>query len=133
MPRTRIITFFVAVAFLVPLAACGRSSEDAMLELRKLGVTYTADAFVECAKNGDIVAMKLFVEAGMKPDTPDKHGVTALMWTANSGHTEVVQALLDKGADVNVKNNSGVTTLRLAAIKDQTEIVKLLKQAGARK
>jgi len=41
----------------------------------------------------------------------DNSGMTALMWAADWGHSEIVKLLLDEGADVNAKDNSGRTAL----------------------
>jgi ankyrin repeat protein len=36
------------------------------------------------------VAVELFFDAGMSPNTKDKDGRTALMWAAEGGHTEAI-------------------------------------------
>jgi len=46
----------------------GQSPETARLELSKLSVQYTPQAFVESAKQGDVRNVKLFLAAGMDPN-----------------------------------------------------------------
>ena len=58
-------------------------------------------------------------------------GKTALLWAAEKGHNNIVQALLAKKADVRVKDRSGKTALMLASNGNYSEIVNLLRAAGA--
>jgi len=63
------------------------------------------------------------------------NGVTALIISAENGHTEVVKLLLDKGADVNAKATYiGIpgTALGLAKLFRRTDIVDILIRAGAK-
>jgi ankyrin repeat protein len=84
-------------------------------------------------KDGSVKDVQTLLAEGANPNTTDDHGVPALMWAANNGHTEVVKLLLEKGADVNVKTNDGKwTSLGLAKLKDHTGIVQLLEKAGAK-
>lgn len=98
MTRTRIIVFLVALAFLFPLTACGKSPEDARVALGQMDIPFTADVFVESAEKGDSVVVGLFLDAGMKPDTTQKNGGTALMYAAVKGHTNIVGLLKQAGA-----------------------------------
>ncbi|MGU9951612.1 MAG: ankyrin repeat domain-containing protein [Gammaproteobacteria bacterium WSBS_2016_MAG_OTU1] len=45
-------------------------------------------------------------------------GMTALMFAAMQGHSEVAKVLLDNGANVNHENKDGWTTLMFAAMED---------------
>ena len=61
-------------------------ADDPRTELGKLGVSYSADAFVRQAGEGDVRAVQLFLGTGMAPDTKDAHGVTALTNASAGGH-----------------------------------------------
>ena len=86
------------------LLACGNPQEEARIKLGQMNVKYNEDTFVERAKDGDALVVKLFLDAGMNPNATDKEGATPLMAAARGGRLEVVQLLLDKGVDVNVKD-----------------------------
>lgn len=103
----------------------------ARAELAGISLTYTADAMVESAKNGDMVAVDLFLAAGMEPDAKNNEGDTALMLAAKGGHTDVVDVLLKVKANVNEKNQDGSTALSFAAANDRRDILGLLLNHGA--
>ena len=72
-------------------------------------------------KDGSVKDVQTLLAEGANPNTTDDHGVPALMWAANNGHTEVVKFLLEKGADVNVKRTTdGATVLMIASQEGHT-------------
>lgn len=116
------------------VAAAIPAPEEARMQLAKLSLAYRAHEFVESAEKGDLMAVKLFLVAGMDPNattgsspnsTGRDVGQTALMAAALKGHAKVVAALLDAGADVN-KTHSIHTPLSLAATQGHLEVVKIL-------
>ena len=56
-----------------------------------------------------------------------EYGSTALMFAAENGYTETVQALLAAGAEVNAKTDTGTTALMLAVQNGHTQIEALLQ------
>ena len=123
----------VLLALLLPLAGCDKSSDqaEARQALKRLGIPYSREAFVEHLRNGDPLVVDLFVAAGMDPNARDGSGVTPLMRFAMEGNSEAVQRLIAKGADVNAKDNTGQTALIAAAGYGRTAIVQLLIDKGA--
>jgi len=103
----------------------------ARAELAGISLPYTAEAMVESAKNGDIVAVELFLAAGMNLNAKNAKGDTALMLAAKGGHADVINVLLKAKANVNEKNQDGETALSLAAEKDRRDILGLLLNHGA--
>lgn len=59
-------------------------------------------------------------------------GLTALMYAAREGYTEIVRILLDKEANVHVVSKHGATAFRIAVVNGRSTIIKELKKAGAR-
>ncbi len=88
--------------------------------------------FFEAARNGDLPAVKRFIDKGTNVNARANDGATALLAASLNGHQEVVQALLDKGADVNAKDNYGATALILASQRGHQEVKELLIGAGAK-
>jgi len=68
---------------------------------------------------------------GADINVSDQKGVTALIYAATEGHTNIVQLLLENGAKVNAANENGNTALMQAAHNGHTNIVQLLLEKGA--
>jgi ankyrin repeat protein len=94
-------------------------------------VPYTPAAFVESAKAGRADVVRLFLDAGMDPDTRDARGVAAISWAIAGHHVETVRALVARGAALDVApGNDGMTLLMLAAQGGDVEIVRVLLEGG---
>lgn len=72
------------------------------------------------AKNGDKEAAEALLDQDADYNLEDDDGLTALMFAADKGHTDIVKLLLDKGAE-----QRGMALI-FAAIEGHTAIVKLL-------
>ncbi len=90
------------------------------------------DQYWAAARRGDLAALKAALEKGAAVDVKTRHGLTALFYAAQNGHSGVVRFLIEKGADVNVKDTFyGMTALQRAAGQGQAEVVKLMIERGA--
>ena len=119
----------LALAFAFVLVGCD-SAADARKELTEIGVQYTPQAFVVSARNNDLRAVELFLDAGMGvdievvlPSVPWK--TTALKQAAEHGHADIVDVLLQAGAEPDSM------ALAWAAGQGHADIVDVLLQAGA--
>ncbi len=74
------------------------SPEGAREGIDRLGIPFTVDSFVECARESDLVAVNLFLAAGMNPNAGNSEGVTALMAAKEGGHENIVKTLKKAGA-----------------------------------
>jgi cytohesin len=99
----------------VVLVGCGRPPKDIW----------------EAAKQGDIEAVKQYLDAGADVNAKGVGGYTSLHNAALKGHKEIVELLIAKGADLNAKGVGGITPLNYAVGKDHKEIVELLITKGA--
>jgi len=108
------VHFLVAVVVPFLLASCGLSQEEARKNLAELQIPYSDDEFVKRAEQGDLVAVKFFLAAGMSPNVTVNGGGTALVVASRAGRAEVVKLLLKAGATVNAKED-GRTALRSCA------------------
>jgi len=109
----------------------GQSPASARAELSTLGVEFTSQEFLERAKHGDARAIRLFVTAGMDPNTKDAEGNTALIFAIAQSRTDIIASLLAAKADVNQTNGGGATALDWAAARGQLDNVRLLLEKGA--
>ena len=73
--------------------------EGARQRIAQLNIPYAVDEFVERAKECDIVAVKLFLTAGMNPNVKNADGATALAAATEAGHTDIIKLLKDAGAE----------------------------------
>ncbi len=108
---------------------------EARNELAKLSLPYSPEGFVERADEGDVLAVKLYLAAGMDPNVgaapPDLPPATALMNAAENGDVAMVKVLLAAHSDVNKKIGLSPGALGLAATEGQLEAMRLLLDKGA--
>ncbi len=138
---SKVFALFVVVS-LIPMqeaaaqeqgAAVREAQDAALVKLKERGFVrenaiYGED-FIEQVAAGNLEVVKLFLAAGMSPDTRDVIDVrkrNALLMAAEHGHADVVQALVEAGADVGVKDRSGRTPLVVAVMYEQDEVVQVL-------
>jgi ankyrin repeat protein len=102
-----------------------------------------ATPFWRAAQSSDTAAMKLLLEHGANPKTPNKTGETPLMaaagigWAANWSvnaplpFIDAVKLCVDLGNDVKAADSRGYTALHGAAYLGDNEMVKYLVSKGA--
>ncbi|MBW6486013.1 MAG: ankyrin repeat domain-containing protein [Syntrophobacterales bacterium] len=82
--------------------------------------------------DGQAANVKQLLNARAKVNVADKHGATALMWSAWKNLSDVTQILLDAGANVNAVDEDGRTALMYGAWPDHLDVVQVLLKAGAK-
>ena len=87
----------------------------------------------EAAGMGDVMRIRMLVEAGMPVAALDDQKLTPLHVAAAEGHVEAVRALVEAGAPLEARDFAEQTPLHLAALFGHTECVRLLLAAGADK
>jgi CubicO group peptidase (beta-lactamase class C family) len=85
------------------------------------------------ALQGNIEAVRQYIETGSDLNKKDVWGSTPLIIAATFGRTAVAKALIEAGADMEIGNNEGSTPLHTAALFGRVEIVKALLDRGADK
>jgi ankyrin repeat protein len=108
-----------------------KKATSARLELGRLNIQYTPEAFITHAAQGDLRTVELFLNSGFSPDVRNQDGFTALIWAAGQGRISVVKALLARGADVNATSMDRTTALMAGASQGHSLIVRLLVAKGA--
>jgi len=94
-------------------------------------IEYSKEGFLVAVERGNDRAVKLFLNAGIKPDQKDALGVTPLIKAAMFNRTAVAALLIKAHADVNMPNAQGYTPLHWAALKGYLDLVELLLANGA--
>lgn len=145
MRHIKIVILLLIFPLLISLSACGKSPEKARKELAQMNIEYTKENFFKHAEQGDTTVVKLFLDAGMDPNSAGDRNLTALHFAASAGHTATVQALLSAKANVNVNSYrlegltsccelsvcNGVTPLILAILNGHVDSAKVLLNEGA--
>lgn len=109
----------------------------AAAELAKLGYPLDEKGFFHAVMEGDLTAIRHFLDAGMSPDTRDEAMERPLLRATSYCHhtdkpnVEIALALISAGADVNVRDTNGATPLIQAAQSCPLEVVEALLGAGA--
>jgi len=83
------------------------------------------------AYQGDLAAVKSFVEQGVSVNVKDTKDFIPLHHAVVGGHRNVVEFLIAKGADVDAKDRYGWTPLAIATWEGHTALAEILIKAGA--
>jgi len=94
-------------------------------------IEYSKQGFLTAVERGNDRAVRLFLNAGVRPDEKDALGVTPLIKAAMFNRTAVASLLIKAKADVNAANAQGYTPLHWAAAKGFLDLVELLLGNGA--
>src|ERR1044072_5817453 len=132
--NVRRVSLLIFAFCLLPSAlACGGGRQDrdigpdtARRELFLRGYAYKEPDFLNAAKEGREVGVKLFLIAGMSPEVRNQEGETPLLLAARYDHAKPARTLLEHGADVNGRDRRGFTPLMRAVLNGSEETVKTI-------
>jgi ankyrin repeat protein len=96
--------------------------------------TVSVPTFFMAARDGQIDAMRAFVEKGVDPAHKAARGWTALMFAASAQRSSIgtLEFLLNHGADVNAIDDDGRTALDWAITRGETNVSAFLRKVGGR-
>jgi ankyrin repeat protein len=87
----------------------------------------------EAAARGDVVEVRRLVAHGVKVDSRDTDGVTALHWAARLGKTEAIKVLVELGADKDAKDKTGGTPLHFVSLNGHAEATRCVSREMLRR
>lgn len=120
--------------------AAGSGEHAKKMTLGKLGYEYTDEMFRHAVADGDLEAVRLFLELGTSPNTHGKEEghpmVLAASLCAGEGEkgnrSDVLLALVAAGGDVKAKDENGSTPLLWAVQTGcRADVIRALLKAGA--
>jgi len=120
------VRVLMAVLVLCGVLASGAAAADpvqARKDIKAMGMEYGEQDFAKAAGNGDMVAVQLFLDAGMDVNAG---GGAAIGLAAGHGQAKMVQLLLSKGA------KATSNALQFARTRGYKDIEKMLVDAGAK-
>lgn len=94
-------------------------------------VNYSLPNIIKSALEGNLEAVRRFIENGVDPNTTNENGRTALSFASQAGHFGVVRDLLLNGADPNIQDTNGMTALMWAIYRGHEDVVDELLTYGA--
>jgi uncharacterized protein len=125
----RITPAFLILLLMAPGCKRHVPPEDARKELGKMNIAYNEESFIEAARNGDLVAVNLFLAAGMNPNVRDPGNRLALIYADfyPPSDYDVRRARLQLESQIkDASAGSGMTPLMVAAIAGRAEVVDAL-------
>ena len=123
--------FALLLSLTVLLIAACKSKESYQKEIKRKGLTYSIESFLERVEVGNKEIIELFMKAGMDVNAKGNYGETALMLASVHNNIEIIKLLIENNANVNAQNNDGETALMLTSLNDKFEAAKLLIKRGA--
>jgi len=104
-------------------------ARDALLQM---GVPVTGESLANCAGEGGIREVSLFLSAGFSPDTRNKGGVPLLNIAARKGNWEILRLLINSGAQLDMQSEDrGTSALLDSVMSKNIGMVEDLIKAGA--
>lgn len=101
------------------------------------GVAYADETqdfeLLKASQSGDLSAAKKAIAAGANVNAMSGNGISAIMYAAGKGHTDIVRLLLKAGANPNLAGTTNITPLMCAAMYGRHDAVQMLLAAGAKK
>ncbi len=90
-----------------------------------------ADALHDAARAGDIEKVRQLLDSGVPVDTVNQYDVTALMYAAGWGHSDVVRLLIGRGADLAHRDNLyRANAMTWASQRGHPDVIVLLVEHG---
>ena len=129
---------FILFCLLIFCISCGKSGRTAPSvykareKLEVLGYEFNEESFVKAIKEKRSDIVKLFIDAGMSPDTTfmvGKYHVPVIFYAINSGDEMSFQVLLHSKADLKA-SVQGVSVLDKAAQKGTPEMISIIIKSG---
>ena len=131
-----VVVFIIAAALLMSAGCGGSGPEKARAKLAQLGKDYSPEELVMCAGKGDVMAVKLFLDAGMSPNArltgSDGKEMCALFAGCIGKDEDVVKVLVERGANPNDLSLVGQAPLWAAVVDTNLNMVRLLVDKGAK-
>jgi ankyrin repeat protein len=116
------------VAFILECGVLVGQDIDILYE----GSHCTATMLHEAARHGQVKLVQYLLNHNADTAARDsRYNRSALMWAAEQGHFEVVDALTETNTDVNMCDMYGYTALLIAAKNKRWDVAKLLSQRNA--
>jgi uncharacterized protein len=121
-----IVSLLIFTGCAEPEAPAEATPESAQRYLKLRGYDFDENSYFAAGQARDLMALKMFVEAGINRNAQDADGRTVLISAAARGDLEVVNALFTHKVDLNVKDKRGYTALSHAIDAMYEEVVAAL-------
>ncbi|MFT4550963.1 MAG: ankyrin repeat protein [Verrucomicrobiales bacterium] len=120
----------LAAALCLLFSGCGDRQEEAVGELFESNYAFSVEEFFRASAQGDLKAVRWFLDAGMGVGVADNSKSQALHMAAAAAQPVIVEHLLSHGANPTSERLDGRTPLMMAAESGDGRSVELLLDAG---
>ena len=134
------LSIFLCMFTLVSLAETFEQRLQAVLDKYEFSSLQTRSSvnestiLHEATEAGDIEAVKLLLDAGMRVDVVNRSHNTALHRASYEGYLDIVKLLVSRGANVNALSRFNTTALDYALkFFDEDEVIEYLLSVGGKK
>jgi ankyrin repeat protein len=127
---TLVKAFVLALALEFLLVGCPSPAKKSREKLALQGIEFSEKALFEQIRSGQTDVVRLFLAAGMPPDTQEK-GFSPLLEAARRGYSEMAMELIKSRANINARDPYGVTVLMFSLIAGSTDVAMRLIEEGA--
>lgn len=87
-------------------------------------------AFLEAAAEGNIEALKQYLEQGVDINARNRQKRTAILTAAMHDHLDAVSFLIEAGADIDLQDETCFNPFLYACIHNKLELVQMMVKAG---
>ena len=87
-------------------------------------------AFLEAAAEGNIEALKQYLEQGVDINAQNRQKRTAILTAAMHDHLDAVSFLIEAGADIDLQDETCFNPFLYACIHNKLELVQMMVKAG---
>jgi len=130
MRQKKPLIFFILLIFLFSCSPSDKEARDAKDRLQQMEIELSEQSFFFSVVQNQPEAVKLFLEAGMSPNTAEEDK-TVLLEACKRGYEEIGLTLIEAGSDVNAKDQYGVTCLMFSCITGSAALIQELIDQGA--
>lgn len=128
-PRQYVLAAVVVMA--LPAAAAADAVDDAYAVLNRRNIRYNREELVDLVRNNDAENVRIFLQAGMRPNMYLEGGRPLLHLAVHRGFYETAKVLVEGGASVNLVDRHKWTALMLACLLGDEKTAGLLLEKGA--
>jgi ankyrin repeat protein len=107
----KIFVSTIIIGIIIVLIFNFLKKQKAIDYLKRNNVGFSKNTFFDLVKKGNLVSVKMLLEAGMDINSRDESDCTALHWAGAELNMDMIELLIDYNADLYAKDNQNASVL----------------------